>query len=42
MDQYLTKPISIERLREVLNGIPVPSAANQETVPTPELEEIEQ
>jgi signal transduction histidine kinase/ActR/RegA family two-component response regulator len=42
MDQYLTKPISIERLREVLNGIPVHSAVNQETVPTPELEEIEQ
>lgn len=41
MDIYLTKPISVERLREVLSGISVNSAWDNKTVPERQFEEIE-
>jgi signal transduction histidine kinase/AmiR/NasT family two-component response regulator len=41
MDIYLTKPISVERLREVLNSIIVKSAIDHETLSERQLEEIE-
>jgi CheY-like chemotaxis protein len=41
MDVYLTKPVSVERLREVLSSIKVNSAWDPETGPEQQLEEIE-
>jgi signal transduction histidine kinase/CheY-like chemotaxis protein/streptogramin lyase len=41
MDVYLTKPISVERLREVLNNIPVDSPTNHESLPDRQFENVE-